>query len=190
MIILVFLGLLAYSVYLITTIKQGIMPEDAVPKDSFLTAYLGEARVHFKEKIAELDVVFYNTTFYRSTRRVSSSLGGHPQSLVSEMITELKNVSYILPQYENPWELFNSYLEENNVNPDNASGASFLYYLLMCVRAKPRIVENLALNMTTMALPASKVKFAIDPVAVNEMELGEKTLKEMRKVAAGAAREA
>ena len=106
------------------------------------------------------------------------------------MITELKNVSYILPQYENPWELFDSYLEENNVNPDNASGASFSYYLLMCVRAKPRIVENLALNMTTMALPASKVKFAIDPVAVNEMELGEKTLKEMRKVAASATREA
>ena len=77
-IIIVFLGLLAYSVYLITTIKQGIMPEDAVPEDSFLTAYLGKARVHFKEKIAELDVVFYNTTFYRSTRRVSSSLGGSP----------------------------------------------------------------------------------------------------------------
>ena len=37
-----------------------------------------------------------------------------------------------------------------------------------------------------MELPASKVKFAIDPVAVNEMELGEQTLKEMRKVAATA----
>lgn len=102
------------------------------------------------------------------------------------MITELKKAPYILPQYENPWEMFDEYLEENNIDPDNASGVSFLYYLLMCVRAKPRITENLALNTTSMELPASKVKFAIDPVAVNEMELGEQTLKEMRKVAATA----
>ena len=77
-IILVFLAVLAYSVYLITTIKQGIVPEDAVPEDSFFTAYLDTAREHFKEKIAELDVVFYNTTFYRSTRRVGSKMGDHP----------------------------------------------------------------------------------------------------------------
>lgn len=101
------------------------------------------------------------------------------------MITELKKAPYILPQYENPWELFDEYLEENNISPDTASGASFIYYLLMCVRAKPRIVENLALNTTTMQLPASKVKFSIDPVAVNGMELGETTLKEMRRVGVG-----
>ena len=77
-IIILFLCVLAYSAYLITTIKQGIMPEDAVPEDSFLTAYLDVARVHFKEKIAELNVVFYNTTFYRSTRRVRSKMGDHP----------------------------------------------------------------------------------------------------------------
>ena len=52
----------------------------------------------------------------------------------------------------------------------------------MCVRSKPRITENLALNTTSMQLPASKVKFYIDPVAVNGMELGEMTLKAVREV--------
>lgn len=98
------------------------------------------------------------------------------------MTEEIKKAPYILAQYENPWELFDQYLEENNIDPDQASGASFLLYLLMCVRSKPRITENLALNTTSMQLPASKVKFYIDPVAVNGMELGEMTLKAVRNV--------
>lgn len=72
-IIILFAALLAYSFYLITTIKQGIVPEDAMAEDSYFVKYLKVARIHFKEKIAELNVVFYDTTFFRSTRRVSAS---------------------------------------------------------------------------------------------------------------------
>ena len=69
-VLVLFVCLLAYAGYLISTIQQGIVPEDAVPEDSFVTAYLGIAREHFKEKVAEMNVIFYDTAIERSTRRV------------------------------------------------------------------------------------------------------------------------
>ena len=39
-------------------------------RDSFVTAYLKMARIHFQEKVAEMNVVFYDTQRSRSTRRV------------------------------------------------------------------------------------------------------------------------
>ena len=65
-----FIGLLIFAGYEISTIQQGIVPEDAVPEDSFVTAYLKIAREHFKEKVAEMNVVFYDSAFERTTRRV------------------------------------------------------------------------------------------------------------------------
>ena len=74
-VLVLFAGLLAFSGYEISTIQQGIVPEDAVPEDSFVTAYLGIAREHFKEKVAELNVVFYDSAIDRSTRRVRLDYG-------------------------------------------------------------------------------------------------------------------
>lgn len=68
--LIVFVGILAFAGYEISIIEQGIVPEDAVPEDSFVTAYLGTAREYFKEKVAEMNVVFYDSAIERSTRRV------------------------------------------------------------------------------------------------------------------------
>ena len=65
-----FAGLLIFSFYEISVIQQGIVPEDAVPEDSFVTSYLKVARDYFKEKVAEMNVVFYDSAFERTTRRV------------------------------------------------------------------------------------------------------------------------
>ena len=73
-VLVLFVCLLAYAGYLISTIQQGIVPEDAVPEDSFVTAYLVIAREHFKEKVAEMNVIFYDTAIERSTRRVFISI--------------------------------------------------------------------------------------------------------------------
>ena len=41
-----------------------------------MTSYLKMARVHFQEKVAEMNVVFYDTQLSRSTRRVGKGRGG------------------------------------------------------------------------------------------------------------------
>ena len=38
--------------------------------NSFVTAYLRVARKHFQEKVAELNVIIYDTQLTRTTRRV------------------------------------------------------------------------------------------------------------------------
>ena len=45
----------------------------------------------------------------------------------------MKDVPYILENYENPWEIFNNFLTENNIDKNEASGVRFYYYLIMCV---------------------------------------------------------
>ena len=40
-----------------------------------MTSYLKMARVHFQEKVAEMNVVFYDTQLSRSTRRVEEGRG-------------------------------------------------------------------------------------------------------------------
>lgn len=50
------------------------------------------------------------------------------------VITNMKTVPYIMPTYENPWDTFDSYLEEHNVMPEEASGLQFYVYLLQCVQ--------------------------------------------------------
>ena len=69
-IIICFAAYIGFSIYMCTRITQGIAPEDAVPEDSFVTAYLEVAKTEFQEKIAELNVVFYDTELSRTTRRV------------------------------------------------------------------------------------------------------------------------
>lgn len=46
----------------------------------------------------------------------------------------MKTVHFVLPSYENPWEIFDQFLKDNNIDPDRASGMYFYYYLLMCIR--------------------------------------------------------
>lgn len=46
----------------------------------------------------------------------------------------MKTVPLVLPSYENPWEIFNKFLEDNNIDPDMASGTRFYLYLLMCIQ--------------------------------------------------------
>lgn len=70
--LLVFAAYIGFSIYECTQITQGISPEDAVPEDSFVNSYLAVAKQEFQEKIAELNVVFYDTELSRTTRRVGS----------------------------------------------------------------------------------------------------------------------
>lgn len=70
--LLLFAAYIGFSVYECTQITQGISPEDAVPEDSFVNSYLAVAKQEFQEKIAELNVVFYDTELSRTTRRVRS----------------------------------------------------------------------------------------------------------------------
>ena len=70
--LLVFAADIGFSVYKCTQITQGISPEDAVPEDSFVNSYLAVAKQEFQEKIAELNVEFYDTELSRTTRRVGS----------------------------------------------------------------------------------------------------------------------
>ena len=51
------------------------------------------------------------------------------------MIEEVKQVPYVMSTYENPWETFDMYLENRDVNPAEASGLMFYYYLLDCLNA-------------------------------------------------------
>lgn len=74
--LLVFAAYIGFSIYECTQITQGISPEDAVPEDSFVNSYLAVAKQEFQEKIAELNVVFYDTELSRTTRRVGSEASG------------------------------------------------------------------------------------------------------------------
>lgn len=102
---------------------------------SFVTAYLGAARKHFQEKVAELNVIFYDSQFTRSTRRVDSHWFTKSQEIISKVINDVKDVPYVMSTYENPWETFDSYLENRDVAPAEASGVMFYYYLLDCLNA-------------------------------------------------------
>ena len=52
----------------------------------------------------------------------------------------MREVPHILENYENPWEIFNNFLTENNIDKNEASGVRFYYYLIMCVMVRNRIV--------------------------------------------------
>ena len=92
----------------------------------------------------------------------------------------MKDVPHVMANYENPWETFDAYLKESNVEPEEASGLMFYYYLLDCVQKNKRIVEHIDINMTSLSVPASKVKFSIQPEAVSDLEVGEETLLKTR----------
>ena len=94
----------------------------------------------------------------------------------------MKDVPHVMANYENPWETFDAYLKESNVEPEEASGLMFYYYLLDCVQKNKRIVEHIDINMTSLSVPASKVKFSIQPEAVSDLEVGEETLLKTREV--------
>ena len=105
----------------------------------------------------------------------------------------MKTVHFVLPSYENPWEIFDQFLKDNNIDPDKASGMYFYYYLLMCIRviylqndsnqqSNPRIAEHISIDLDNYQIPASKVKFALHPDAVQNIEQGEKTLLGAREV--------
>ena len=47
-----------------------------------------------------------------------------------------------MPNYENPWETFSTYLENNNINPDQASGVQFYLYLLACLQVCLAIIPT------------------------------------------------
>lgn len=46
-----------------------------------------------------------------------------------------------MPNYENPWETFSTYLEDNDINPDQASGVQFYLYLLACLQVGLSIIS-------------------------------------------------
>lgn len=94
----------------------------------------------------------------------------------------MKDVPHVMANYENPWETFDAYLKESNVEPEEASGLMFYYYLLDCVQKNKRIVEHIDINMTSLSVPASKVKFSIQLEAVSDLEVGEETLLKTREV--------
>ena len=71
--LIIFAAYIGFSIYKCTQITQGISPEDAVPEDSFVNSYLTVAKQEFQEKIAELNVVFYDTELSRTTRRVETN---------------------------------------------------------------------------------------------------------------------
>jgi len=98
------------------------------------------------------------------------------------VIDGMKDVPHVMANYENPWETFDAYLKESNVEPEEASGLMFYYYLLDCVQKNKRIVEHIDINMTSLSVPASKVKFSIQPEAVSDLEVGEETLLKTREV--------
>lgn len=50
------------------------------------------------------------------------------------MIGEVKNVEYIMSNVENPWDTFDNYLIQNNIEPEEASGVQFYLYLLQCIQ--------------------------------------------------------
>ena len=59
------------------------------------------------------------------------------------VITNMKTVPYIMPTYENPWDTFDSYLEENGILPEEASGLRFYMYLLRCIQVVLGLVFSL-----------------------------------------------
>lgn len=57
------------------------------------------------------------------------------------MIQEVRKVPYVMDTYEDPWETFNVYLENKNVDPAEASGLMFYYYLLDCLNVGMYIID-------------------------------------------------
>lgn len=108
---------------------------------SFVTAYLNAARKHFQEKVAEMNVIFYDTQLTRSTRRVIVWCRCNFKEIITKVIQEVRKVPYVMDTYEDPWETFNVYLENKNIEPAEASGLMFYYYLLDCLNVGMCIID-------------------------------------------------
>ena len=61
------------------------------------------------------------------------------------MINDVKDVPYVMSTYENPWETFDSYLENRDVAPAEASGVMLLLtglFECMSIELKSHLVKQ------------------------------------------------